>query len=183
MKFARGDFGNSMLLGDSGYSNTTYLMTPYIEPRSATEVSIYKALVWNMKQNYFENCRRDSTDLTKVLGVQLRELLVCWKKGSMFWIPTFEWVQQKQLGKKIYISSRWSIICPYLFIRITVACCVLHNIAIDRNQPLDMDNWEEFMENDVQAEMITLQSSTSEAVMRRLGNEKRDRIAKNTFTM
>lgn len=45
-KFAAGDFGNSVILGDSGYSNTTFLFTPYGEPRNIT-----KGLTMRTKQH------------------------------------------------------------------------------------------------------------------------------------
>ncbi|KZR99360.1 putative Protein F57G4.9, partial [Daphnia magna] len=36
-KFSAGECGHGVLLGDSGYANTTYLFTPYSEPRNPIE--------------------------------------------------------------------------------------------------------------------------------------------------
>lgn len=70
---------------------------------------------------------------------------------------------------------------------ITVACCVLHNIAIDLNMPLD-DEWgtdntdfedeNETTECEPKPERADAQR---DSVLRRLGNEKRQLIAYNTF--
>ena len=40
LKFARGQFGNGFLLGDSGYACATYLLTPYGNPSTVQEVDL-----------------------------------------------------------------------------------------------------------------------------------------------
>ncbi|KZR99359.1 putative Protein F14D2.9, partial [Daphnia magna] len=42
-KFSAGEFGHGVLLGDSGYANTTYLFTPYSEPRNPIEERFNKS--------------------------------------------------------------------------------------------------------------------------------------------
>lgn len=37
MRFMRGDFGNSFLLGDSGYANNSYMLTPLTAPSTPAE--------------------------------------------------------------------------------------------------------------------------------------------------
>lgn len=54
-KFASGAFGQGILLGDSGYANTTYLFTPYSEPRNATEVNNLRANVVHYQNRLFVN--------------------------------------------------------------------------------------------------------------------------------
>ncbi|KZR99361.1 putative Protein F14D2.9 [Daphnia magna] len=62
-----------------------------------------------------------------------------------------------------------------------VACSVLHNIAIDRNQPLDNDWGEDDDEEDNEDPLPIDGAGRSAAVERRLGKEKRDRVARETF--
>lgn len=66
--------------------------------------------------------------------------------------------------------------------RVTIACCVLHNIAIDRNRPFDEPiDWssDDADMHDPLDETIGNQSDT---LARRRGNEKRDRVAMQTFS-
>ncbi|KAK4017450.1 hypothetical protein OUZ56_032761 [Daphnia magna] len=64
---------------------------------------------------------------------------------------------------------------------VMVACSVLHNIAIDRNQPLDNDWGEDDDEEDNEDPLPIDGAGRSAAVERRLGKEKRDRVARETF--
>ncbi|XP_046461303.1 putative nuclease HARBI1 [Daphnia pulex] len=91
-------FGEPFLLGDSGYSNTTFLLTPYSNPIQPYEVRF--------------NRSHKSTRCTieRAFGVLKKRFNLL--HGEIRMSPT---------------KASW----------ITVACCVLHNIAIDRKMPLD----------------------------------------------
>ncbi|XP_046650872.1 putative nuclease HARBI1 [Daphnia pulicaria] len=97
-KFESGQFGEPFLLGDSGYSNTTFLLTPYSNPIQPYEVRF--------------NRSHKSTRCTieRAFGVLKKRFNLL--HGEIRMSPT---------------KASW----------ITVACCVLHNIAIDRKMPLD----------------------------------------------
>ena len=72
--------------------------------------------------------------------------------------------------------------------RITVACCVLHNLALYLKMPL-YDEWgiEEDMNVEVDEDLAeeeiipTGTASQRDTILRRQGNEKRQKIALNTF--
>ncbi|KAI9560461.1 putative nuclease HARBI1-like [Daphnia sinensis] len=130
-KLAAGDFGNSVILGDSGYSNTTFLFTPYGEPRNRTE-------------KRFNNAHKTTRcAIERAFGIL--------KKGF-----------------KVHSEVRLS---PTKTSRVTIACCVLHNIAIDRNRPFDEPiDWssDEAYMHDPFDETIGNQSDT---LARRRGND------------
>ncbi len=62
-----------------------------------------------------------------------------------------------------------------------MACCVLHNIAFDRNVPMDERNLEEYMNDDEPDPFNDGNLTLSESAMRREGNNKRRAVAQNTF--
>lgn len=72
--------------------------------------------------------------------------------------------------------------------RITVACCVLHNLALNWKMPL-LDEWviEDFdIEEDEELADLEVRptggtASQRETILRRQGNEKRQKKAFNTF--
>lgn len=70
--------------------------------------------------------------------------------------------------------------------RITIACCVLHNIALDRNMPLHefLDDLQGPMDENEESNRDSRHDHTmvSETILRRKGNEKRKRIAEFTFS-
>lgn len=76
----------------------------------------------------------------------------------------------------------------YSAFRITVACCVLHNLALNWKMPL-LDDWEvEDLDIEEDEELADLEvrptgvtASQRETILRRQGNEKRQKVAFNTF--
>ena len=66
--------------------------------------------------------------------------------------------------------------------RVIVACCVLHNIAHDRNQHLDDDELNDLpLEDDVDDDPIEPNATVNDALIRQLGFAKGSRITLNTF--
>lgn len=65
-----------------------------------------------------------------------------------------------------------------------IACCVLNNIALERDQSL-LDTRHHPVENDEVDELITRahndRNQNNDSRLRRLGFEKRSKIAENTF--
>lgn len=133
-RFEQGEFGDSLLLGDSGYKNQTFLVTPVTNPRSRAE---------NL---YNESLIRSRNVVERQYGV--------WKAR----FPILS------LGKFcfycIVFNSSVSIICNFLikiFLSgmrtsldktraIIVATAVLHNIAIQQNDQL-MEDYQPPTEN------------------------------------
>ena len=67
---------------------------------------------------------------------------------------------------------------------VIIACSVLHNIAIDRNQPLDDEDIEIGDEHDYMIPPVVPQNrgaNPNEAFIRRQGFAKRARITQNSF--
>ena len=65
--------------------------------------------------------------------------------------------------------------------RVIVACCVLHNIALDRNQYLDGDEMEDLSDDDNDEHPDRRNENMSDSLIRRLGFAKRNRITNNSF--
>lgn len=72
--------------------------------------------------------------------------------------------------------------------RITVSCCVLHNLALNWKMPL-LDEWDiEDLDIEDDEELADLEVRPTggtaiqrETILRRKGNEKRQKVAFNTF--
>lgn len=88
---------------------------------------------------------------------------------------------------QLKISCIYTHLQHISLIRVIVACCVLHNLAIDLKMPLD-DNWDvdgdDFHQEENMPDLEIRPTGTitqKEAALRRLGNTKRDRVASKTF--
>ncbi len=64
---------------------------------------------------------------------------------------------------------------------VILACCVLHNIAPDRNQYLDEDELEDLADDDNDQPLDRHNENLSDSLIRRLGFAKRNRITDNSF--
>nr|CAH0110335.1 unnamed protein product [Daphnia galeata] len=147
-KFESGFFGTSILLGDSGYSNTPFLFIPYNDPVEGYKIRFNRA--------------HKSTRCTieRSFGI---------------------------LKKRFHVLHSEIRMSPTKVSWVIVACCVLHNLAIDLKMPLD-DNWavdgDDFHQEENMPELEIRPTGTitqKEAALRRLGNTKRDRVASKTF--
>uniref|UniRef100_A0A336LP17 CSON015370 protein n=1 Tax=Culicoides sonorensis TaxID=179676 RepID=A0A336LP17_CULSO len=58
MRFQRGEFGNSFLLGDSGYASSSYMLTPLNNPTTPAEIAYQKAHI--STRNAVERLSRNS---------------------------------------------------------------------------------------------------------------------------
>ena len=79
-----GEFGDGYLLGDDGYSNTPFLLTPYSNPQNRAEVTIGCASFISLNNCYFFVViftRRGSMWLTNAQEVLLKGLSV-WRKND-----------------------------------------------------------------------------------------------------
>lgn len=65
--------------------------------------------------------------------------------------------------------------------RVIVACCVLHNIALDRNQYLYEDEMEDLSDDDNDDSPDRRNENMSNSLIRHLGFAKRIRITNNSF--
>ncbi|KZS04127.1 F14D2.9-like protein [Daphnia magna] len=153
------EFSHGVLLGDSGYANATYLCTPFSEPRNPIEI-IYGQMnaPLIMVSSSFIYFRKDSIDRKKRLDTSWRDLLEYRKNVFLRFTIRLGWIPPKHL-----------------------ACCVLHNIAIYRNQPLDNDWVDDDDEEDDDDPLPINAAGHSAATKRRLRKEKRDRVARKTF--
>lgn len=87
-----GEWGNSLIVADSGYANSLRIVTPFINPRN------------DIEELYNESIIRTRNPVERSYGVLKRR----------FPILSF--------GSRLKLQTTQAVI---------VACCVLHNIAID----------------------------------------------------
>ncbi|XP_045032974.1 putative nuclease HARBI1 [Daphnia magna] len=140
--FINGEFKEGFLLGDSGYANTNFLITPYAEPVTQPEIR-------------FNNSHK-STRCTIERSFGL-------------------------LKKRFYVLHSEIRMSPTKASWITVACCLLHNIAIDRKMPLDEDSIELDIDNVDNTVSNHKNQNKSDNDLRQLGAAKRRRITENVF--
>lgn len=78
MKFLRGNFGNSFLLGDSGYANTTYMLTPLTNPQTAPERKYQRAHITtrNSAERLFGVAKRRFPSLALGLQIDIDDVLI-----------------------------------------------------------------------------------------------------------
>lgn len=93
-KLNSGEWGNSLIVADSGYANSLHIVTPFINPRNA------------IGELYNESIISTRNPVERSYGVLKRR----------FPILSF--------GSRLKLQTTQAVI---------VACCVLHNIAIDNN--------------------------------------------------
>lgn len=112
----------------------------------------------------------------------------------MYYILRSGWRQLKCLGTfKIKLTSLFfnKVLTKnshYSMFRITVSCCVLHNLALNWKMPL-LDEWDiEDLDIEDDEELADLEVRPTggtaiqrETILRRKGNEKRQKVAFNTF--
>ncbi|XP_045026130.1 putative nuclease HARBI1 [Daphnia magna] len=92
------------------------------------------------------------------------------------------------LKKRFHVFHSETRMTPTKVSWITVACCVLHNLALNWKMPL-LDDWEvEDLDIEEDEELADLEvrptgvtASQRETILRRQGNEKRQKVAFNTF--
>lgn len=100
-RFERGDFGEYILIGDSGYANTRYLATPYTVTNA--NLAIDRAT-----QDYNKSLIATRNVVERQYGL--------WKRR--FPVLAYGLRLKKENCQKVII-----------------ACAVLHNLAIDANEP------------------------------------------------
>ncbi len=146
-KFESGFFGTSILLGDSGYSNTPFLFIPYNDPVEGYKIRFNRAH------------KTTRCTIERSFGIVKKRFHVLHSEIRMS--PT---------------KVSWVI----------VACCVLHNLAIDLNMPL-YDEWNVDVDTD-EEEIVGLDArptgntTQKDAELRRLGHNKRDGVARQIFS-
>ena len=111
--------------------------------------------------------------------------LAYWKGGFIASNPLYELHLTRLLGINIFfalwLAQCYKLVFPF---RITLACCVLHNIAQETNQPLEFDDGVDMNED---FEIQQLESTTErlgpvsreESRLRRIGFDKRLAVANN----
>ena len=146
-KFESDFFRTSILLGDSGYSNTPFLFFPYNDPVEGYKIRFNRAH------------KTTRCTIERSFGIVKKRFHVLHSEIRMS--PT---------------KVSWVI----------VACCVLHNLAIDLNMPL-YDDWN--VDVDTYEEEIvgfdarpTGNTTQKDSELRRLGNNKRDGVARQIFS-
>ncbi|CAH2000701.1 unnamed protein product [Acanthoscelides obtectus] len=109
-QFENNRFGNSVMLGDSGYALKKYLITPIVNPTTEVE------------QVFNESQIRSRNPVERLFGVLKRRFPVL------------------SLGIRLSLETAQTLI---------VACAVLHNIAVNMNEPEPLQDddqnreWEE----------------------------------------
>ena len=69
LKFARGQFGNGFLLGDSGYACATYLLTPYGNPATVQEVDLITFIYILLSLSYCHIIKLSSDSKSGIFAV------------------------------------------------------------------------------------------------------------------
>ena len=108
-----GEFGDGYLLGDDGYSNTPFLLTPYSNPQNRAEVTICCASFISLNNCYFFVViftRRDSMWLTNAQEVLLKGLSVWRKNDFIVFMENCEWNPINVAGITIYKSLYYNFI-------------------------------------------------------------------------
>ncbi|CAK1582627.1 unnamed protein product [Parnassius mnemosyne] len=100
-KFERGEYGDSHLLGDSGYPLKPHLLTPYLNPTTSGE------------RKYNEAHIRTRNVVERQYGVLKRRFPVL------------------AVGIRLALNNAINVI---------IACCILHNICILRNEQQPVNN-------------------------------------------
>lgn len=89
MRFLRGDFGNSFLLGDSGYANTSYMLTPLTSPNSNAERAYQRAHITtrNAVERLFGVAKRRfpalALGLQIIVGTTVETIVACFILHNM----------------------------------------------------------------------------------------------------